>query len=121
MRYHVADSLKTVKYRTENIAFLSNIRCSWALGIGHWALGIGHWALGIGRVPYFPENRYTMNYNSIRSRGVAMSRVLDELATPRLSARLYPKLCGDHTLLKMKAYYLDFRPKIINVYPKERI
>ena len=28
-----------------DIAFLSNMRCAWALGIGHWALGIGHWAL----------------------------------------------------------------------------
>jgi hypothetical protein len=28
-----------------NIAFLSNMRCSWALGIGHWAWGIGHGAL----------------------------------------------------------------------------
>jgi hypothetical protein len=81
MRYHVADSVKTVKYRTEN----------------------------------------KINYNSIRSRGVAISRALDEQATPRLTARLYPKLCWHHTLLKMKAYYLDFRPKIINVYHKERI
>jgi len=84
----VPDSLKTVKYRTENIAFLSNMRCSWALArAGHWALARA------GRVPYFPENRYTMNYNSIRSRGVAMSRGLDEQAVPGLTARLYPKLC----------------------------
>jgi hypothetical protein len=52
LTYHVADSIKTVKYRTEN----------------------------------------TMNYNSIRSRGVAMSRALDEQATTRLTAGLFPKL-----------------------------
>jgi len=62
MRYHVADSLKTVKYRTEN----------------------------------------KMNYNSIRSRGVATSRALDEQATPGLTLRLFPKL-PHHTLLKIKA------------------
>jgi hypothetical protein len=81
MRYYVADSLKTVKYRTENKS----------------------------------------NYNSIRSRGVAMSRAVDEQATPRLTARLFPKLRWHHTLLKMKAYYLDFRPKILDVYHNERI
>jgi hypothetical protein len=81
MRYYVADSLKTVKYRTENKS----------------------------------------NYNSIRSRGVAMSRALDEQATPRLTARLFPKLRWHHTLLKMKAYYIDLRPKLIDVYHNERI
>src|SRR4028119_208647 len=42
-----------------NIAFLSNRRCSWGLGIGDWALGIGQ----TGRVPYFPENRYNLITN----------------------------------------------------------
>jgi len=46
-----------MRSKSRSIAFLSNIRCSWALA----KQGIGHWpnrALGIGRVPYFPENRY---------------------------------------------------------------
>ncbi len=50
-----------------------------------------------------------------------MSRAVDEQATPRLTARLFPKLRWHHTLLKMKAYYLDFRPKILDVYHNERI
>ena len=50
-----------------------------------------------------------------------MSRAVDKQATPRLIARFFPKLPSPHTLLKMKAYYIDFRPKIIDVYHKERI
>jgi len=50
-----------------------------------------------------------------------MSRALDERATPRLTARLFPKLRSHHTLLKMKAYYIDLRPKIIDVYHNERL
>ena len=44
------DRVNESKFRY--IDFLSNMRYSWALGIGHWTLGIG-------RVPYFPENRYS--------------------------------------------------------------
>jgi hypothetical protein len=39
------------------IAFLSNMRCSWA-NRANRALG----KQGIGRVPYFPENRYSKGY-----------------------------------------------------------